>query len=161
MERRSVLLLVAVVVVAGLAGSVGAACPGGYHILPYGACVKLLPLTGPSLTTWEEGNEKCKKEGGRLISLDTPEKLEQFAATLFELGDSFYGFPYWVGAKKTESGWQWLNGKKLFSRSHMWLPNEPAEGFTHAQVISMTNNPRYYLGATDHGRGSACETDEV
>ncbi|XP_045108394.1 secretory phospholipase A2 receptor-like [Portunus trituberculatus] len=163
MDKRSVFLLVVVVVVVALAGSVGAACPAGYHFVTYGTCIKLLPLTGPFHTTWEEANDACEKEGGQLISLDTPQKMEQFTAKVFELGSDFYGYPYWVGVSKTETGWRWLNGEELSLRSYMWLPNEPDKkyNFSHAQILSMDNNPRHYISSTDSGRGSACETSQI
>ncbi|KAK8396515.1 hypothetical protein O3P69_005515 [Scylla paramamosain] len=63
MERRSVLLLVAVVVVAGLAGSVGASCPDGFQLFPHGACVKLFTWgSSQFFPSWDGASEDCKKE---------------------------------------------------------------------------------------------------
>ncbi|MPC07993.1 Solute carrier family 22 member 3 [Portunus trituberculatus] len=44
-----------------------------------------------------------------------------------------------------------------------WLPNEPDKkyNFSHAQILSMDNNPRHYISSTDSGRGSACETSQI
>ncbi|XP_063843182.1 uncharacterized protein LOC135090354 [Scylla paramamosain] len=158
MERQSVLLLAAVVVVVALAGSVGAACPCGFQPLPYGACVKLFSVEVQFGPTWEEANENCKKEDAQLISLDTPEKLEQFSVHLFSL--DLGGNSYCVGARKTESGWCWLNGEKLSSESHMWLPYQPEGNHTHARIVPMTRHPRYYLTPYDDCRDYACEADD-
>ncbi|XP_063843178.1 uncharacterized protein LOC135090350 [Scylla paramamosain] len=158
MERRSVLLLVGVVVVVALAGSVGASCPDGFQLFPHGACVKLFTWgSSQFFPSWDGASEDCKKEGGQLITLDTPEKIQQFSTHIFGLGGSWDGYPFCVGARKTESGWRWLSGAKLSSDSHVWLPSQPAESATHAQLVPMSSHPRHYLTSSIGCRAAACE----
>ncbi|XP_063843174.1 uncharacterized protein LOC135090346 [Scylla paramamosain] len=161
MERRSVLLLAAVVVVAALAGSVGAACPSGFQPLPYGACVKLWSWDNPNNPSWDIASEACKKEGGQLISLDTPEKMQQFSTHVFGVGDPWRSYFYCVGATKTESGWRWLNGAELSSRSYMWYPGDPDGIYTQAHIVSYSNHPRHYISPGNDCTAAACETNQI
>ncbi|KAK8396519.1 hypothetical protein O3P69_005519 [Scylla paramamosain] len=163
MERRSVLLLAAVVVVVALADSVAASCPSE-QLLPYGACVKLINrvLTGDNRKNWEESNEICKTEGGQLISLDTPTKIEQFTAHVYGLGGDWSHYTHWVGARKTESGWRWLNGAELSLESNMWYPTNPEDNAsaTYAILAPYRDHQRFYLfsrKATDLSPVIACE----
>ncbi|XP_045108393.1 uncharacterized protein LOC123503051 [Portunus trituberculatus] len=166
MDKRSVLLLVVVVVVVALAGSVGAACPSN-QLLPYGACVKLINMveTGDNRQNWEKSNEICVKEGGQMISLDTPTKLEQFAAHVYNLPGDWSSYAHWVGARKTGSSWSWLNDAELPINSNIWYPTAPEDNAneTYGFLAPYRDHQRFYLYSTDANGVFpviACEIEE-
>ncbi|XP_050686025.1 killer cell lectin-like receptor subfamily G member 2 [Eriocheir sinensis] len=154
--RCCVLLLVALQVVAVLAARAKRAppqqCSEGFTGIGFGMCVSGRSLVQHSFDaqSWATTNELCKADRARLVSLDTPEKLEALSEYLHSNPDlnSLY---MWVGATRDATGWRWLNSAPLPVDSNMWLPKEPNpdETYVHATIVarSLNNQGRHYLSA--------------
>ena len=69
---------------------------------------------GPLRSNWSSGKEYCKREGGDLVILNSPEKKD-FINSLFGCDE-----PAWIGLEKTSGGWMWVDGNNL--NTTYWVP---------------------------------------
>lgn len=70
--------------------SPGAPCPEGYTGIGLEMCIKGIELTPPNSQEgrlpWTNASKLCEDEGARLVSLDTPDKLERLSAYIHGTG---------------------------------------------------------------------------
>ena len=74
--------------------------------------------------TWQEADEICQREGGRLASPSTNAKYDFIVSKVQSLGRNYY----WIGgtrpaASKSKNGWKWINGENVSVDG--WWPGRP------------------------------------
>lgn len=79
---------------------------------------------GTTKESWNGANKKCKNEGAHLAYLETKEEWQYLRTIIQGTWNSHSSM--WVGARKRENGYQWLNGKEV--QDDLWAPQQPYSG---------------------------------
>ncbi|XP_022786125.1 C-type lectin domain family 6 member A-like [Stylophora pistillata] len=76
-------------------------------------------------TTWDGGQERCKENGGYLVTLETTRKWEFISQEIRNLScprqDEWY-----IGLHFTGQNWTWINGEPATESNLLWQPREPS-----------------------------------
>ncbi|XP_034050820.1 CD209 antigen-like [Thalassophryne amazonica] len=64
---------------------------------------------------WEDANESCKTQGGKLAIIDSKDKQNTTITYLWHLKKTgpYYMDDFWFGLRTTEGDWTWLDGTLL------------------------------------------------
>lgn len=68
--------------------------------------------------TWYDARRVCRKWGGKLVSVLTPEEQNKVRKMI-----SPHVQAYWIGARKTSKGYRWVDGKSLKFKN--WGKGQP------------------------------------
>ncbi|XP_062393710.1 asialoglycoprotein receptor 2-like isoform X2 [Sardina pilchardus] len=83
--------------------------------------------------SWEFSQADCEMKRAHLVTIDTVEEQAFIYNHTYEYYYEQYG--YWIGLRKIQDKWQWLNGSEL-TGGH-WIRTEEEEG--DGCVLSMPN----------------------
>jgi len=115
-------------------------------------------VSGPC--SWAEANERCKRMGGRLVSIES-KKESDFLLEKVIPRQMFRGEDnVWLGASDAdaEGDWRWVTGNNL--RFALWKTGEPnnVEGKEHYAVVRPFEGEWYDVGTTNSNNvGFVCE----
>lgn len=73
-----------------------------------------------ALITFTDAGDRCRFDGGHLITLDTAKKCQALSG--FVLKNNYY----WIGLKmESNLEWKWTNHISVNLNTSLWYPNEP------------------------------------
>ena len=102
-----------------------------------------------SITSWTGGQERCVKDGGHLVTLETERKWEFITREIQNLSNPSQN-EWFIGLTDMEHGksqtWQWITGEPL-NNSH-WQEYEPS-GDGECVVIAKEYPQGTYGGYND------------
>ncbi|KAA0710038.1 C-type lectin domain family 4 member D [Triplophysa tibetana] len=132
-------------------------CPSDWHYFS-GSCY-FISVRGDD---WPESQAFCKKRGGHLAIIHTPEE-QTFIWDLLPRG---HWNAYWIGIsdKKVEDDWYWVDGTKLVGG--FWEDGEPNNHIDEdccyivkTQVLSRIATKSWYDAPCDMSRRWICEKE--